>query len=128
MGLGMYEYYRSFYTLKLRFFPFFPDRRERGIQKVKKAIKKGSYVSQIASVNLAIIYLNENRFIDAQNLLQAILKFYPQNTVLRVFLGKAYFFNKEFEKAAAVFKKVLEIDSSLKNVASFYQKSLELSR
>lgn len=113
MGLGMYDYYRSVFTARLRFLPFFPDKRESGIAQVKITIEKGTYANRLGVANLALIYLNERRYVEAQTLLEDLLQRYPRNTILRMFLGKAYFFEGQYAKALAAFQTVEKIDPTL---------------
>ncbi|MBU4484800.1 hypothetical protein KKA47_05210, partial [bacterium] len=116
MGIGMYEYWRSVFTTRYWFLPFFADLREEGVKKVKLVANEGKYIRNIASGNLAFIFLNQKRFEEALAYVDPLLNNYPNNVVLTTLKGRIFYSQKKYKKAAMQFEKILRINSSISKV------------
>ena len=87
LGIGTYRYYRSKLSKYLSWLPFVGDEKQAGIDMIRQAIEKGKF-SHAAAMNALIwIYIGEERYGDAEALIEAALADYPNS---RFFLwGKA---------------------------------------
>lgn len=110
LGIGMYDYWRSVLTRGLHFLPFFGDRRQQGIAMVKNVIDNGKYAVKLAEANMAFIYARERKFDRSREILDRYLRDYPNNIILRQLSGDIYIDDRKYDKAAAEYKKILEID------------------
>ena len=123
MGLGMYKYYRSVFTNQLWYFPFYPDRREEGINDLKLAVAEGEYSPDLSAANLGLIYLREKRFKEAGDLFKPLVKKFPKNIILRISLGRAYLMAKQYKLAVREFETVLKVDSKNKLAPKFIRET-----
>ncbi len=57
-GTGMYDYWRSVFTNRLKFLPFFPDKRAVGIENVEKVVRNGTFTKELAQGSIAYMYYN----------------------------------------------------------------------
>lgn len=112
-GVGMYIYWRSVFTNRLKFLPFFSDKRQEGINIVKMVAKSGYLARELAKVNLGIIYLEEKHYDDALNVFKEYSKKYPKNVMLHILSGKTLLAAKRYSESIGKFKKVMELDASL---------------
>ncbi len=113
LGLGMYEYWRSVFTKKIRFLPFFSDHRQAGIEQVEMVVAKGKFANEMAEANLAFIFSSEKDFARSREIVDRYLKKYPKNVILRQLSGDIFINLKKFDKAAVEYKKIYEIDPAL---------------
>lgn len=120
LGLGMHEYWRSVFTSRFRFLPFFKDRRAEGIAKIEKAAREGRVVGPLAQVVLALCLTHERKFDRTELILQEILKKYPENLIAQVFLGGVYIEKGKFGQAHALFDQIQKADPSV-TVARFFR-------
>lgn len=118
-GLGMYDYWRSVFTKRWKFLPFFPDRRERGIKNVKKATTEGTFVNELARSSLAYIYYTEEKYEKALKINGALVKKYPNNVIIHLLQGHILAGLKKYEKALKNYHWVQKTDPQLTKV-NFY--------
>lgn len=86
-GIGAYEYWRSALMKMLWWMPGVDDKRADGIMKLRNVRQSGIYSKNPASMVLIDIYLNEERFQDALNVSEDMLRRYPRT--LAFHWGKA---------------------------------------
>lgn len=115
-GLGMYNYWRSVFTNRWTFLPFFPDRRAQGIEAIKQAVASGIYVGELAQASLSWIYYNEEKYAEAHQLNEPLLKKYPDNIILRLLKGHISGKLKRYEQAHREYERVLKSNSELTKV------------
>lgn len=113
-GLGMYIYWRSAFSRDLWFLKMFPDRRREGMEIVERVANEGRFSRDLARVNLAVMYMEEKRFKDAEQILAAYVERYPTNVILRTMLGKALAALKRYDEALEQFRAILAVDPTLK--------------
>ncbi|MFH0800126.1 MAG: tetratricopeptide repeat protein [Pseudomonadota bacterium] len=113
-GLGMYIYWRSVFAHDLTFLKMLPDRRKEGIEIVERVAEHGRFAKDLARMNLAVMYVEEGRFAEAQKICAEYVARFPSNVILRTILGKTLIALKRYDEAIAQFKAILSIDSSLK--------------
>jgi tetratricopeptide (TPR) repeat protein len=113
LGIGMYEYWRSVFTNRYWFLPFFPDRRKEGIKKIRRVVDSGLYTKELAVSNLIFVLYNEQQYKEAEQQARVMLQKYPNNIVLRMLLGRTLFFEKRYEESIAELEKVLKVDPSI---------------
>jgi tetratricopeptide (TPR) repeat protein len=113
LGLGLYDYWRSHFTRKLRFLPFFPDRRKEGIEKLTKAKNESEFSSLLAELALAFIDFQEKRYQQVLETTGRLLKRYPQNTILRMLQGETLISMKKYQEGVKEFETILSIDPSI---------------
>ena len=113
LGIGMYNYWRSALTKGLYFLPFFSDHRAEGIEDIKQVVDNGRFANKLAKANLAFIYSEEHRHLDAQKALEPFLQEYPNNIILRQLSGRLYMWLRQYDKSLQEFEKILKIDPSM---------------
>jgi len=112
LGIGLHEYWRSYYTRSLRFLPFFPDRREEGREMIAEASKKG-LVASLALFALAYIEFREGKTEAALGKVGSLVAKYPENTVLRMLRGRLFLEKGHYREAREDFVRILSIDPSI---------------
>lgn len=86
VGLGTYQYYRSKFSRYLSWMPFVDDSREEGISMIKEALRQSHYSKYSAMNALIWIYLDEERYDDAGDLIVTAMSEFPDS---RLFLWAA---------------------------------------
>lgn len=109
-GLGMYIYWRSVFTRDLWFLKMFPDRRAEGIAIVKEVAERGRFTREMAGINLGMMYMEEKDYPKAAKIFGSFVEKYPENIVLRRFLGKVYVAMRKYDDAIAQFSEMGKID------------------
>lgn len=125
LGIGLYDYWRSHFTRKLRFLPFFPDRRKGAREKLARVIDTSEFGSVLAEISLAFIDFQEKRYEAVLEATEKLLKRYPRNTILRMLRGEAFLRIKKYPGAADEFKKILSIDPTLTKARRLLDLALE---
>lgn len=112
-GIGLYEYWRSHYTERLWWLPFFPDRRAAGKEKLKRVIAEGSLVRPLAEIALAFIAFQEGRYGDLLVLTRSLLKRYPDNLVVRMLQARAEIAQRQYRLAVQDLEKILQEEPAI---------------
>jgi len=107
LGLGMFDYWRSVFTSRFKFLPFFTDKRAQGLAEVEKAMKEGRVVGSLAQASLAFCYYEGRQNGKAVALLLDLLKKYPDNVIFKNILGDVYASQRNFVEARKMFDAVL---------------------
>lgn len=113
-GLGLYHYWRSAMTKKLRFLPFVSDQRQKGIDELKLAIKKGKYAGVESRISLASVYYNEAEYDSGFALNEWLYQRYPFDPSI------LYFRTRVYEKKQ-LWQDMLETANELYNVITNYE-------
>ncbi len=113
LGVGLYDYWRSYFTRKFRWLPFFPDRSQEGREKLLRAQREGRFVPVLATIAIAYLDFQEKRYEKVLETAGSLLKVYPRNTILRMLRGETLMEMKRYPEAVAVFQEILAIDPSL---------------
>lgn len=112
-GLGMYIYWRSAFARDLWFLKMFPDRRDEGIRVVERIAKEGKFSKELARVNLGIMYFEDGRYPSAAQVFEEYAGRYPNNVLVRMFLGRVKLVQKKYDEGIARFREILKIDPAL---------------
>jgi tetratricopeptide (TPR) repeat protein len=118
-GLAMYDYWRSVFTNRWTFLPFFPDRREKGIRNIKKVVEEGTFSKELAQGSLAYMYYNEEKYEDALKFTQPLVKKYPSNIILRLLQGHILAKLRRYDQALRHYRWVQKTDPAMTKV-NFY--------
>jgi tetratricopeptide (TPR) repeat protein len=82
-GIGTYKYWKSRRMSFLTWTPFVSDEREAGIKMLREAEQKATYTASQATNSLVWIFIEEERYAEAEAAARQELKKYPAN---RLFL------------------------------------------
>lgn len=107
-GIGTYKYWKSRKMFFLTWTPFVTDERELGIQLLRKAEQDATYTNCAATNVLVWIYIEENRYTDAENCARAGLKKYPNNRLFLWGLASAAERQKHWNDAREVYQTILQ--------------------
>lgn len=77
LGIGTYRYYRSKLSKYLSWLPFVGDEKEAGIRMIRQAIDHGKFSRAAAMNGLIWIYIDEEKFRQADELIETALAEYP---------------------------------------------------
>lgn len=119
LGIGAYKYYRSKLSKFLSWLPFVRDEKESGIQMIELAIEKGRFSKAAAMNTLIWIYIDEEKYTQAEKLTHRALEKYPES---RFFLwGKATAASKQknWRQAEIVYQQILQ-SYATEDKRSFY--------
>lgn len=94
LGIGLYHYWRSYWTRKLRFLPFFKDHRKQGKDELTCASQQSEFASVLAEISLAFIDFKEKHYQKVLDTTDLLLKRYPKNTILKTLRDKSLRFIK----------------------------------
>lgn len=119
LGLGAYDYFRSAMTRSVSWLPFFPDKRKQGIKAMERALVEAQYVRPIVQLVLVYAYIDERRYEDAITLASDLADRYPNNTLVRVQLGRAYSRKGRYAKSLEVFREVEKLQPDNKIVGYY---------
>ena len=116
LGVGSYEYWRSYITRKINWLPFFSDHRKEGLAKLETVIDCGTFTRWAAISNLAWIYIEEKEYEKAITVSQKGLAAFPNTRFFLWPLAEAHFRNKDYKIAAVLFDQILaSVNSETEN-------------
>jgi tetratricopeptide (TPR) repeat protein len=108
LGLGMYDYWRSVFTNRLRFLPFFSDRRKEGLATTEKAFREARVVGPLAEASLGFCYYEERNPSKAIPLWESFLKKYPEYAIAKTMLGDLYGMSGNYPRAHQIFDELIQ--------------------
>ncbi|MFO1463766.1 MAG: tetratricopeptide repeat protein [bacterium] len=120
LGLGLFNYWKSVFTSRIRFLPFFKDRRKEGIEQINKAIAEGSVVNDLAIAALTFVYHEQNNGKLGLPLAQTLLDKYPANIIMKNLKGNFLSLIGQNQAAIQVLDEVLK-ESPETNVARYFK-------
>lgn len=120
LGLGMFDYWRSVFTNRFKFLPFFSDKRAQGLAQVEKAMKEGRVVGALAQASLAFCYYEGRQNSKAVFLLSDLLQKYPDNVIFKNILGDIYASQRNYVEAHKMFDAVLSVHPDI-NLPRFFK-------
>jgi tetratricopeptide (TPR) repeat protein len=106
-GIGMYNYWRSAMTMKMRWLPGIEDKREQSIRQLYRVMDTGTYSKDAAAEKLIPILHNEKRFEDALKIAAEMLEKYPQNIIFKWGMAESQFGLKRYKEAQLAFADIL---------------------
>lgn len=113
MGIGVYEFWRSVVTLKLKWLPFFSDQRAAGMAKVERAAREGKYIVPLAKANLAFMAAELKQYDKALTYLKELQTQYPKNVLFRQAEGEIAWEQKRYGDCVKIFSGLLKQDPSI---------------
>jgi tetratricopeptide (TPR) repeat protein len=113
LGIGLYHYWRSYYTRILKFLPFYDDRRDEGRKMMRRSYKTGEFVPPLSEISLAFLDFHEEKYERVVQVTDRFLSRFPKNVIVRTLKGKALWKLKKFDEGRAEFLKVFEMDKAL---------------
>jgi tetratricopeptide (TPR) repeat protein len=106
-GIGMYNYWRSAMTKRLRWLPGVGDNTELGIKQMFDAKNFGLFTRSSAAEQLIPVLNNENRFGDALVICDEMLERYPTTLTFYWGRGAALFGLERYEEARKIYEYIL---------------------
>ncbi len=119
MGLGLFAYWRSVFTNRFKFLPFFKDRRKEGIEQIQKSIAEGTMVPDLATAALTFVYSESNNASSGLPLADKILGKYPTNIIMKNLKGNFLSMLRRYDESKKVLEAVLQEAPEI-NVARYY--------
>ncbi|HKY62767.1 MAG TPA: tetratricopeptide repeat protein [bacterium] len=120
LGLGLYDYWRSVFTSRIKFLPFFKDRRKEGIEQIQRAINESIVAGDLALAAMTFVYHEQNNGAKGVPLAQTLLDKYPSNIMMRNLKGNFLSLNRKFPEAQATLDEVLAMAPEV-NVARYFK-------
>jgi len=110
LGLGTYDYWRSAKTKVLWWLPFFSDKRDQGIEEIKRAIAHGKFASHEGMYALMRIYYDYGKYEEAiEHWEKDVKSLNPEDPFSNYWLGMSYMGNSRYDKALSSFNTVLSV-------------------
>lgn len=110
LGFGAYDYWRSAKTKSLWWLPFFSDKRDLGIEEVRKAMRFGKFGSHEAKYSLMRIYFDYGKYdTDIEFWENDVKQLNPQDPFSLYWVGRSYIALEQYEKALETFKTILSV-------------------
>lgn len=113
LGIGLYDYWRSHFTRRLRFLPFFPDRREEARARLARAMTEAHFASVLAEIALAFIDFQEKKYGSVLETTGRLLRKYPQNTIFRMLQGETLLSMKKYGAAVKEFETIRSVEPAI---------------
>lgn len=120
LGFGLFNYWRSVFTSRIKILPFFKDRRAEGIQQIQNAIDKGILVNDLARAALTFVYHEQGNAKQGLPLADGLLLSYPQNVIMKNIKGNFLSLLRRTDEALAVLNQVLQ-EAPEVNLARYYK-------
>jgi tetratricopeptide (TPR) repeat protein len=120
LGLGLFNYWRSVFTNRIKILPFFKDRRAEGIAQIRNAIDHGIVVGDLARAALAFVSHEQGNGRQGLPLADTLLQTYPQNIMMKNLKGNFLSLLRRTPEALAVLDEVLQTAPEI-NVARYYK-------
>lgn len=120
LGLGLYDYWKSVFTSRIKFLPFFKDRRKEGIEEIQKAINESIVAGDLATAALTFVYHEQNNGAKGAPLAQVLIDKYPGNVMMRNMKGNFLSLIRKFPEAQATLDEVLKMAPEV-NVARYFK-------
>src|SRR5690606_32374535 len=107
---GMYNYWRSVFTMTSNMLPSFDDRRAEGIQQMRAVQDRGVFLAPLA--NMAMVYTwREERELDrAIEACERNRRAYPDSIINNLLMGSTYIQMRKHDEALALFEQVRRLD------------------
>lgn len=113
---GLYAYWRSALSGRIKLLPNFGDAREQGLDQMMEVVRDGVFLAAPARLALAFSYLEENDFDRAEGMLLANRLLYPDNLINEQMLGVTRMYAMKLDDAMRSFQRVLAIDPKARRV------------
>lgn len=108
LGLGMYDFWRSVFTNRIKILPFFSDKRAEGLAQIEKSYREGRVVGALSAASMAFCFYEQRNAAKAIPYLQDILKSYPENVIAKNLLADFYILQARYPEAHALLDGMLK--------------------
>lgn len=108
LGVGTYDYWSSRATDFINWLPLIPDKKDEGIELMRRAMKEGLFGREISRSTLAWTLIDANRPLEAIQLSLEGLKSYPGSRFYLWTLADGYYQMGRLEYAAHVYKQLYD--------------------
>jgi tetratricopeptide (TPR) repeat protein len=125
LGLGMYEYWRSVFTGRIKILPFFKDKRKEGIAQLEKAMREGRVAGALAQIATAFCFFEARNFNRGIPILKNLLQSYPESIVAKNLIAEFYAMKKNYHEAHVILEEVLAKHPEI-SVAEYLQGNVYL--
>jgi len=125
LGIGLYDYWRSHFTHKLKFLPFFQDKRESAKSTLQIISREANWTSPLAEMALAFIYFQEKNYGSTVSVTNRLLALYPRNVILKLLKGRALFQLKKYPEAVHEFEEIESIDPEITKASLLKKKAVK---
>lgn len=105
-GLGMYHYWKSAKAGILRMFRIFSNDKQKGIQELYLTVDSSRISAATARNALIYIWLDQDEYDSVITISREMFNQYPEGRLFLWPLAEAYFDNKQFAEAAAVYERL----------------------
>ena len=107
-GLGSYHFWRSLKSKSFWWLPFIGDNRQKGIEMIKLAIEKGKYAKRDAELALVRIWVENEEYDKAFNMIDKLSKIYPEKPYLLWLNGRAQYETDMYSGAIQTYQDLLK--------------------
>ncbi len=87
--IGTYLYWKTDKSIDLSWLPFFPDKKEEGIEFLSSAADSAGYLKYFADYSLMWIYYNEEEYEKSVHVSVEFLSEYPESRLFQIGLAKS---------------------------------------
>lgn len=109
LGIGTYDYWSSSKIKFALWFPLIPDRRDEGIEIIKKSMLDESPVRFMAMHQLVYILIDYENYDEAQIYAKKIILKYPHSQFMWWAYSHVYYKMRDYEKAIAAYIYLLDL-------------------
>jgi len=109
LGIGVYYYWKSTKLKFILWLPFFPDRREEGIELIKKSIRNNAIGKYMAMHQLVYILLDYGDYDSALKYAKRLAAAYPQSPFMWWAYAHTFYKRHEYKQAIHAYNKLLGI-------------------
>ena len=107
-SIGLYDYYSG---VSFKWLPGFKRRLERGLNELRTAASDESWVRFAAKNSLGWILLDEKKYDEADSMVSAVLRRYPDNTQFLQIKSRVAFASGNFREAIARSQRLIDLAS-----------------
>ncbi|MFZ5478997.1 MAG: tetratricopeptide repeat protein [Myxococcota bacterium] len=126
LGDGLYLYWRSAITRNSKVLPDFPDKRQEGLELMKKAEREAAFLGPGATLALAYSWIEERDLRRALDRSLQIRLAYPDNIINNMTLGRIYTSMRRYDDALRMYDEVLADEKD--HQRSHYHRGIVLAR
>lgn len=107
---GMYNYWRSVFTMTSNMLPSFEDRRLEGIQQMQAVQEGGVFLAPLANMALTYTWREEGELGRAVEACERNRREYPDSIINNLLLGSTYTQMRQYGRAMELFERVRAVD------------------
>lgn len=129
LGLGSYKYWKSAKTGLINWTPLFKNEKAEGIRLIRLAIDSSAISQNAATISLIWVLIDDEYYDEAIHLATDMQREFPNGSVFRWALGRAYFESNAWSSAADIYEDILgRLSANPGNCYNVIEASYYLSR